>query len=198
MHYENKHQEETHRKVEQYLGELFDDPYLDEENGHFYVGYGSTILELSVETYGPEETIVLVSAYCVQGVERDEDLLLGLLELNHELPVGAFSLVGHDIFYSHAVFGKTLERKNLLGAIAAVATTSDDYDDRIVAKYGGQTALDRIRDTGGRKREPASSPTRASAAAPPSPRALPCPAFGSSRPVSCRTAFCPLPGRSPA
>jgi hypothetical protein len=152
MHFENKHQEETHVKVEQYLGELFDDPYLDEENGHFYVGYGSTILELSVETYGPEETVVLVSAYCVQGVERDEELLLGLLELNHELPVGAFSLVGHDIFFTHAVFGKTLERKNLLGAIAAVATTSDDYDDRIVAKYGGQTALDRIRDTGGRKK----------------------------------------------
>ena len=27
---------------------------------------------------------------------------------------------------------------------------ADDYDDRIVARFGGQTALERIRDTGGR------------------------------------------------
>ena len=152
MHFESDHQEATHEKVDRYLQELFDDPYLDPNNGHFYVGYGSTVLELSVEPYGPEETIVLVTAYCAQGVQPEEELLLGLLELNHELPVGAFSLVGRDVFFSHALFGKTLDRKNLLGAIAAVANVSDDYDDRIVAKYGGQTALDRIQDTGGRKR----------------------------------------------
>jgi hypothetical protein len=152
MHFEHTHHEQTHERVGEYLAELFENPYLDPENGHFYVGYGSTVLEVSVEPYGPEETIVLVTAYCAQGVEPEEDLLLGLLELNHEMPVGAFSLVGHDIFYSHALFGKSLDRKNLLGAIAAVATTSDDYDDRIVDKYGGQTALARIRDTGGRKK----------------------------------------------
>lgn len=152
MQFEHEHHKKTHQRVEQYLGELFEDPYLDPSNGHFYVGYGSTVLELSVEPYGPEETIVLVTAYCAQGVETERDLLLGLLELNHELPVGGFSLVGNDVFYSHALFGKTLDRKNLLGAIAAVATISDDYDDRIVAKYGGQTALDRIQHTGGRKK----------------------------------------------
>lgn len=152
MQFEHEHHEATHDLVGQYLGELFEDPYHDPENGHYYVGYGSTVLELSVEPYGPEETIVLVTAYCAQDVELDQDLLLGLLELNHELPVGAFSLVGNDVFYSHALFGKTLDRKNLLGAIAAVATISDDYDDRIVGKYGGQTALDRIGETGGRKK----------------------------------------------
>ncbi|MEJ2084733.1 MAG: hypothetical protein P8Y44_03530 [Acidobacteriota bacterium] len=152
MEFEFDHQKATHDQVEGYLNELFDNPYLDPDNGHFYVGYGSTILELSVEPYGPEDTIVLVTAYCAQGIEPNEDLLLGLLELNHELPIGAFSLVGRDVFYSHALFGKTLGRKNLLGAIAAVANISDEYDDRIVAKYGGQTALSRIQDTGGRKK----------------------------------------------
>lgn len=155
MQFEHEHHQATHDLVDQYLAELFEDPYHDSENGHFYVGYGSTVLEVSVEPYGPEETIVLVTAYCAQGIDAEEDLLLGLLELNHELPVGAFSLVGNDVFYSHALFGKTLDRKNLLGAIAAVATISDDYDDRIVAKYGGQTALDRIQQTGGRKRRSA-------------------------------------------
>jgi len=83
--------------------------------------------------------------------------LLGLLELNHELPVGAFSLIGDDIFYSHSIFGSALTPKNLLGAIAAVANVADDYDDRLGAKYGGQTALDRIGDTGGRRQRSAAA-----------------------------------------
>jgi T3SS (YopN, CesT) and YbjN peptide-binding chaperone 1 len=157
MQFEHEKHKEAHDLVEQYLAELFDEPYHDPENGHFYVGYGSTILEISVESYGPEDSTIQVTAYCVQGVEVTEELLLGLLELNHELPVGAFSLIGTDIFFSHSIFGRSLDRKNLLGAIAAVASVSDDYDDRIVAKYGGQTALDRIHDTGGRQRRSAAS-----------------------------------------
>ena len=155
MRFEHRHHEETHGRVGKILGELFDTPHLDEDNGHFYVGYGSTVLEISVEPYGPEEITVEVTAYCVQGLELGEDLLLGLLELNHELPVGAFSLVGKDLFFSQSIFGRSIDRKNLLGTIAAVADVSDEYDDRIVEKYGGQTALDRIRDTGGRKRRSA-------------------------------------------
>lgn len=149
----------TRQTVREYLAELFDDVYEEDENQHFYVGYGSTVLEVSVEPYGPEETFVLVTSYCVQGVQPEEELLLGLLELNHELPVGAFSLVGDDIYYSHALFGRNLNRKDLLSTIAAVANISDDYDDRIVARYGGQTALERIQDTGGRQRRRLASPS---------------------------------------
>ena len=153
MHFENERQAKIHQDVKVYLVELFDqDVFGEEDNGHFYVSYGSTVIEISVDPYGPEEITVTVMAYCVQGVEVDENLLLGLLELNHTLPFGAFSLVGTDIFFSYSIFGRTLERRNLLNAIAAVANISDDYDDRIVAKYGGSTALDRIRTTGGRKR----------------------------------------------
>lgn len=149
---ENRRIEEAHAQVEEYLGELFDEPYLDPDTRHFYVRYGSTVLEISVEPYGPEEAIVVVMAYCVQGVSAaDERLPTALLELNQLLPVGAFSLVGDDIYFSYALFGRGLTRKTLLGAIAAVATASDDYDDRIVEEFGGQTALDRIRETGGRE-----------------------------------------------
>jgi hypothetical protein len=143
---------QAHERVAEYLDELFEDPYHDRDNGHFYVRYGTTVLEVSVDPYGPDEAMVTLMAYCVQGVRLEEDLLLGLLELNHHLPFGAFSLVGRDVFLSHSLFGSALERATLLGAVAAVANTSDEYDDRIVARYGGQTALDRIRDTGGRRR----------------------------------------------
>lgn len=153
MQFENDNQATTYENVKIYLSELFDeDVYSEDDSGHFYVRYGSTVMEISVDPYGPEEVMVVVMAYCVQGVDVDEDLAFGLLELNHTLPFGAFSLVGSDIFFSYAVFGRTLERSNLLNAIAAVATISDDYDDRIVNRYGGERALDLIRHTGGRKR----------------------------------------------
>lgn len=157
MRFAHAHHEEVHSRVGEILNEFFDAPYLDQDNGHFYTEYGSTVLEISVEPYGPEETIVEATAYCVQGVRLDEELLVGLLELNHSVSFGGFSLVGTDIFFSHSIFGRSIDPKNLLNTIASVATVSDDYDDRIVEKYGGQTALDRIRDTGGRKKRSAST-----------------------------------------
>ena len=145
-------QEETFGKVREYLGELFEEPYHDPENDHFYVRYGTTVLEISVEPYGSEETVIAIMSYCVQDVELEEELLAGLLELNHEMSCGHFSVVGNDIFFAHSLFGSNMEPRDLLRAITAVATVSDDYDDRIVARYGGQTALERIQDTGGRRR----------------------------------------------
>jgi hypothetical protein len=150
--FENPVHRETFDKLEEYLGELFDEPYHDPENDHFYVRYGSTVLEISVEPYGDEEAMVVIMSYCVQDVELDEELMAGLLELNHEMPCGHFSVVGNDIFFAHSLFGRSLDARDLLRAITAVATIADDYDDRIVARYGGQTALERIQDTGGRRR----------------------------------------------
>jgi hypothetical protein len=158
MQFQHEVHQQTHERVREYLAELFDDLYLEPESGHLYVRYGSTVLEISVDPYGPEEAIVVVMAYCVQGVEVSPELLRGLLELNHRLSFGAFSLVGSDIYLSHALFGQSLQRSNLLGAIAAVANVSDEYDDLLVAEYGGQTALERIRDAGGRRRQTVEQP----------------------------------------
>ncbi|HXO18885.1 MAG TPA: YbjN domain-containing protein [Thermoanaerobaculia bacterium] len=157
MQFEHEIHEATFHKIEEYLGELFEEPYYDPEEGHFYVRYGTTVLEISIEAYGPEEAVVTIMSYCVQDVEVDEELLAGLLELNHQLAFGAFSMVGNDIFFSHTLFGRNLEPRDLLRAITSVATVADDYDDRIVAKYGGQTALERIQDTGGSRRRLAAS-----------------------------------------
>lgn len=150
MQFAHDHHRETYERVAEYLQELFED--MLEEEGHFYVQYGSTVLEISVEPYGPEDSSVAVMSYCVQGADFDDELRDGLLALNHDMPFGAFSIVGDDIFFSYSLFGRTLERSNLLGALAAVAEISDEYDDKIVAKYGGRRALDRIRHTGGRRK----------------------------------------------
>lgn len=150
VQFSNEAHAETYEKVAEMLPDFFDEMYHEEDNGHFYVRYGSTVLEISVEGYGPKEAVVTIMSYCVQGTDVDEELRTGLLEANHSLPFGSFSLVGDDIFFSYSLFGRDLTPRGLLGAIAAVADVADEYDDRIVARYGGQTALERIQDTGGR------------------------------------------------
>ncbi|MEL7058449.1 MAG: YbjN domain-containing protein [Acidobacteriota bacterium] len=147
---------ELERRLGVYLAELFDE--VIEEEGQFYVSYGSTVLEIGAEEHRGEDievadgTTIVIMAYCVQGAEVDEELATALLEANHTLPFGAFSVVGRDIFFSHTLFADDLERQSLFHAVAAVAEISDRYDDRIVARFGGQRALDRIRGTGGRRR----------------------------------------------
>lgn len=67
--FETAVQEEVFHKVKEYLKELFDEPYHDPENNHFYVRYGTTVLEISVEPYGTEEAVVTIMSYCVQDVD---------------------------------------------------------------------------------------------------------------------------------
>lgn len=155
MQFEHEVHRETFERISEYVDDLIDEPYLDEPTGHFYGRFGSTVLEISVDPYGPEEAVVKVMAYCVQGARVDESLRAGLLELNHTLPVGSFSVVGDDVFFSQSLFGRSIEPRNFLGTVAAVATLADDYDDRLVAEYGGETALERIQSTGGRRRREA-------------------------------------------
>lgn len=146
----HERQAQAYGQVKEYLDELFEDTI--EEEGHFYVRYGSTVLEIAVEPYGPEDAEVVIMAYCVQDVDIDDELMAALLEVNHTLSFGSFSLVGNDVFLHHTLFARTLARPNLLNALASVAETSDLYDDRIAARWGGQRALDRIQGTGGRRR----------------------------------------------
>lgn len=147
--FQHETHEATYHQVQEWLPDFFDDPYHDEETDHFYVSYGSTVLEISVEAYGPQESVVKIMSYCAQGVDLSEELMTTLLELNQIQPFGSFSLVENDVFLSHAIFGRDLQPRGLLSAIAAVAEQADDFDDRIVDRFGGQTALERIRDTGG-------------------------------------------------
>ena len=135
MQFAHEHHQRTYENVREYLKELFEETFEDEE-GHFYVRYGSTVIEISAEPYGPEEASVAIVSYCVQGADIDDELLRNLLRLNHTLPFGSFSVVDEDIFFSHTLFGRTLERSNLLGAVAAVAEIADEYDDYVLAtKY---------------------------------------------------------------
>ena len=90
-----------------------------------------------------------------QGLDAEPEyveLLKELLRLNSDLPLGAFSVVDKDIFFSHSFLGRTLIGEQLIASLNSVATISDEYDEKLVARYGGETALDHIRSDEQRQR----------------------------------------------
>jgi hypothetical protein len=138
-------QEQVYKHVRQLLDELVDEHFDDAEHCDFYLKYGTTILEISIRPYEEDNAVVEVVAFCVQDVEPSFELTRELLVLNSAVPLGAFSLIERDIFYSHAFLGRRLEADQLLASLNSVATIADEYDEKLVARYGGQTALDRLR-----------------------------------------------------
>lgn len=138
-------QEEVYRQVKSYLDELVDEHFDDAEHCDFYLKYGSTVLEISIVPFQEDDAVIEVLAFCVQGVEPSFELLHDLLYLNSEVALGAFSMVGNDVFFSHAFLGRRLPPEQLIASLDTVASISDEYDEQIVEKYGGQTALERLR-----------------------------------------------------
>lgn len=138
-------QERVYWQVKNLLDNLVDEHFDDADHCDFYVKYGSTVVEISVKPYENDEAVVEVLAYCVQGVEPTIELMRDLLRLNTEIPIGAFSMINSDVFYSHSFLTRSLQPEQFIASLDSVAAISDNYDEQIVAKYGGQTALDRLR-----------------------------------------------------
>jgi hypothetical protein len=138
-------QEEVYRQVKSYLDELVDEHFDDADHCDFYLKYGSTVLEISIDPYEEDDAVIEVLAFCVQGVAPTFDLAQELLRLNSEVLLGAFSMVDSDIFFSHSFLGRRLRPEQLIASLETVASVSDEYDEQLVEAYGGETALERLR-----------------------------------------------------
>jgi len=141
-------QEEVYRQVKSYLDELVDEHFDDAEHCDFYLKYGSTVLEISIEPYQEDDAVIEVLAFCVQGVEPSFELMQELLRVNGEVPLGAFSMIGESVFFSHSFLGRRLRPEQLIASLDIVANVSDEYDEKLVASYGGETAIDCLRSGG--------------------------------------------------
>src|SRR6266508_1404382 len=91
--FHTKSQEEVYRAVKSHLDELVEEHFDDAEHCDFYLKYGSTVLEISIEPYEDDDAVVEILAFCVQDVEPSHELMRELLQLNSEVALGGFSLV---------------------------------------------------------------------------------------------------------
>ena len=79
------------------------------------------------------------------GVRPEASLFRQLLILNGKLRFGAFAFVpeGDVVIFHHSILGgPTMDDKELIATVHDVALVADEYDDRIVARYGGARMQD--------------------------------------------------------
>jgi hypothetical protein len=120
---------------------------------HLYVvKQGSSYVMISVVPSGPkgklqERALVRVVAQVVAGVTPEPSLFRQLLILNGQLRFGAFAYIpdGNLIMFGHSILGgETMDVKELVATVHDIALVADEYDDRIVARYGGARMQDVI------------------------------------------------------
>lgn len=138
-------QEEVYTQVKRFLDELVDEHYDDAEHCDFYLKYGSTLVEISIHPFEEDNAVIEMLAYCVQGVKPTSGLMRELLSLNAEVPLGAFSITDDDVYFSHSFLGRNLQAEQFIASLNSVAAIADEYDELIISRYGGQTALERLR-----------------------------------------------------
>ena len=125
---------------------LQDSPaYRKVDDSLYVIKQGSAYVMISVVPWGDNKAMVRCAAQLVKGVDCDGPLAMQLLELNGHLRFGAFAMdpLEHTILFTHTILGgTTLDPEELTATLRDVALIADEYDDKLVEKYGGQRMID--------------------------------------------------------
>lgn len=125
---------------------LQDSPaYRKVDDALYVIKQGSAYVMISVVAWGSDKACVRCTAQLVKGITVDGKLALELLELNGYLRFGAFAYDPgqQTVLFVHSILGgSTLDRDELTATLRDVALIADEYDDKLMAKYGGQRMLD--------------------------------------------------------
>ena len=110
----------------------------------FSVAIGSAYVTIKVNPWTDDDAVVPTYAWVVTGAETTPDLMRHLLTENFDLRFGAFGMdQAGDIILQHSIAGATCDKEDLRASAMAIVHYADASDDEIVAKFGGQRAIDR-------------------------------------------------------
>lgn len=133
--------ERVDSRVQKCLQEMQDLKSVRMEDGNYRLIRGSAVLYLSLHTWGMRDIMVRCTSYVVVGASIDADLLSFLLRANAEIPFGAFAIdEDGDILFEYALIATHATRFELKEAIKAVAKAVDDYDNKIINRWGGESS----------------------------------------------------------
>lgn len=142
-------QTETQKTVYDKVAKILQDEFgktaqAREDNPSFLLRNGSAYVQVTIIPINDKFTTVRAHSWVVTGVENTPELLQFLLKENLNMRFGAFGVddVG-DVCFTHAILGESLEAPTLMYTLMGVASVADDYDDKIVGRFGGQRAVDR-------------------------------------------------------
>jgi hypothetical protein len=119
--------------------------YRKVDEGLYAIKQGSAFVMLNIVPWGGDRAILHLAAQLVKGPRMNGQLATELLELNTHLRFGAFAYDpdGELLVFQHSLLGgATLDAAELLAVLRDVALIADEYDDRIIKQYGGQSMRD--------------------------------------------------------
>lgn len=147
MEFETQAQKACYERVAPWVTDLFGGSVLRKADKPILgVMHGSAFAQVGVFPWSDDDAIITTRAYVVTGTELTPDLMRYLLEENAGMRFGAFGIDDEgDIIFEHSIVGSTCDQKELESSVIHVARTADEYDDLIVARWGGERALDQIR-----------------------------------------------------
>lgn len=147
MKFETAAHQACYEKVVPWLKAMFKELATEREDAPVIdIRVGSAVAHMEVKAWGDDLATITTRSYVVSGADMKPDLLRYLLNENSRMRFGAFSVDDNDnILFEHTIVGTTADRDELQASVMAVVTVADQYDDQIVAGWGGQRALDRMR-----------------------------------------------------
>ena len=145
MTFANETQRAVYDRVRGFIEDLFGElaVYRDDAPA-FAVAAGSAVAHVHVLPWTDEGAIVTTRAFVVSGATLNDDLMRWMLERNAEALWGAFGVdEDGEIVIDHSINGPTCDKEDLRASVLGVIFSADRYDDEIVARWGGERALDR-------------------------------------------------------
>jgi hypothetical protein len=119
--------------------------YRKVDDALYVIKQGSAYVMVNIVPWGKDKAMVRYTAQLVKGIKVDGPLALQLLELNGFLRFGAFAWdpTNETVLFTHTILGgTTLDPEELVATLHDVALIADEYDDKLMDKYGGQRMLD--------------------------------------------------------
>ncbi|HEX2850212.1 MAG TPA: YbjN domain-containing protein, partial [Acidimicrobiales bacterium] len=132
------------RRLVPLLTQMLGRPPTQDPDGDYVFRYQSATVFVAPRA-APNGVVVLrVFAITNVGVNVGPELALFLARLNFSLAFGRFTLdVEHQaVWFDETLLGDKADDEELEFAIEVVASTADEWDDRIKAMFGGSTGED--------------------------------------------------------
>jgi hypothetical protein len=139
---------ETTHLLERTLGKS--PAYKKIEDRLYVIKQGSSYVTLTVLPWGQDRALIRFLAQLVRGVHMDETLAVELLRLNALLRFGSFGYIPEEnvVVFTHTILGgDTLDAEELTSALRDVALIADEYDNKIIDSFGGQTMQEFLEET---------------------------------------------------
>jgi hypothetical protein len=152
MEFKTDAHKRAYEKTRDFLHTFFGEVNVNTMADMFVLQEGSTFVYIRTFPIGDKESGVEIFSYVVVDIDVTEELMRYLLTYNLRLMLGAFGLsLGESakgtVLLTHTLLGDSMDREGLCASVTAIARVADELDDKIVADFGGKTALDKLMTT---------------------------------------------------